>query len=640
MIWRAAMTSADLLQKLWLPSLAVVVALCVLLVLPRLLRRHFGAGVAYAAWWLLPVALLASQLPARTVETAPALQAVAVTDIVQPIVAAPVVAADHSLAWLLLWCAGALWMAWRLWHQQRRFEAALGRVRRWNVDLRQEDLWQAESRHGLPALLGALRPRIVLPDDFEQRYDARERGLMLAHERQHLRRGDHLANLVVAMLRCTFWFNPLVHLAAIRFRHDQELACDQAVIAAHPDSRRAYGEAMLKTLMAERQAPLGCHWGLSHPLKERVMQLKSPMPRAWVRRVGIAAVATLTLGTGFVVWSAQPGTVVATMTTASTATSAATTTAGAYVLADIRARIDDGPLSPSGTRRIRLGDRMEYVYRDADKELRLLTTVRPAGPGRFDIQASLERDGKVVASPRLITEDGKPAVFRVGEDTAADGFRGVEVTMQLISDASPPAPPAPPDAKEMPAPPAPPDVKNVPAPPAPPPASSSTRVMPLPPSPVPPTPPAPPKPPAPPAISASDRARAVQTVRAQADKAEVARAAAVAARADVVSNADNAEAARADAARAVAAAKEAQEAARVAESVAALVDPVTAERKRARFDAMTSEQRKAELAAMRERIEHRRSELRAMAAARDAAAPKAAPAAAADATPAPAPTAP
>ncbi|MES2672541.1 MAG: M56 family metallopeptidase [Pseudomonadota bacterium] len=436
--------TSEMLWIVWAATLAVGVAALLLMVLPRLLRRRFGAGVAYAAWWLLPVALIASLLPARVVETTVlpgVLQAAA-----RPVTTMPVeTIVDRSHWWLAAWLVGAIAMALRFWWQQRRFERALGELR----PLR-DRLWRAQASHGLPAVVGAVRARIVLPADFAERYDSEQRKLMLAHERRHLHSGDPLANLAITIVRCLFWFNPLVHLAASRFRHDQELACDQAVVAAHPNSRRAYGEAMLKTLMTDRQAPLGCHWGFSHPMKERVMQLKSPMPRAWVRRAGIAAVATLALGTGFVVWSAQPGRVVV--------RTPATTVDDADMLADIRVKIDDGALSPSGLRPIRFGDRMEYTYRDAGEELRLLATVQPAGKGRFDIQASLERDGKVVATPRLITEDGKPAVVRVGEDTAAGGFNGVEVTMFLTSNTAPPMPPAPPEP-----PPAP------PAPPAPPP---------------------------------------------------------------------------------------------------------------------------------------------------------------------------
>lgn len=623
------MTSAELLQRLWLPSLAVVAATCVLLLLPRLLRRHFGAGVAYAAWWLLPVAVVASLLPARTVETAPVVQAVAVIDIVQPIVAAPMAEADHSLLWLLLWCAGALGMGWRLWRQQRRFESALGHVRP-----RGEDLWQAESRHGLPALLGALQPRIVLPDDFEQRYDARERGLMLAHERQHRRRGDHLANLAVAAVRCVFWFNPLVHLAAIRFRHDQELACDQAVIAAHPDSRRAYGEAMLKTLMADRQAPLGCHWGFSHPLKERVMQLKTPMPRAWARRIGVAAVATLTLGAGFAVWSAQPARAV-TRAAAPVAVSAAAPAAmgdNYHIVLDLKT---DGQPPARFEAGGRFGSRFDLKHRDGrGNEIRVDGNVRRAGPDRFDVALALQRNGVAVGKPRLIVARDAPGAVKIGEETADGRFEGIELAMR-VDDTPPPPPPAPP------APPAAPSPRDAIAPPAPPaPPSPPAHAA----------PPAPPAPQTPRAMSAADRARTAQAVRAHADRADAARVAAEAARADAARNAGDAEMARADAARAMAAAKAAQAAARSAEALAVQVDPVTAEQSRARIAAMTAEERQAELAAIREHIAYRRDELRARAAAQEAASAPVAgpaasgttpvPAAAAAPTPAPAPTAP
>ncbi len=496
--------TSDALQMLWTATLAVGVAALTLMVLPRLLRRHFGAGVGYAAWWLLPAAFIASLLPGRVIETVAVpgvLQAVA-----RPVAMAPVEAiVDRTHWWLAAWLIGAIAMALRFWWQQRRFERALGELR----PLR-DRLWRAQASLGLPAVVGAVRARIVLPIDFAERYDLEQRRLMLAHERRHLQRGDPLANLAIATVRCLFWFNPLVHLAAARFRHDQELACDQAVVAAHPNSRRAYGEAMLKTLMTDRQAPLGCHWGFSHPMKERIMQLKSPMPRAWVRRAGIAAVAVLALGTGFVVWSAQPGRVV--VKTATTAVD------DADMMADIRARIDDGALSPSGLRPIRFGDRIEYTYRDAGEALRLLATVRPAGKGRFDIQASLERDGKVVASPRLIADDGKPAVVRVGEDNAAGVFRGVEVTMLLTSNTAPPMPPAPPEP-----PPAP------PAPPAPPPPpvpqvkhAGSGATAPSPPTIAAPAPPMPPVPRSAPAAVPAPHARAAAPTSAARASAPVA----------------------------------------------------------------------------------------------------------------------
>ena len=41
---------------------------------------------------------------------------------------------------------------------------------------------RAQTAAGCPALIGVLRPKVVLPDDFETRYTAQEQSLILAHE--------------------------------------------------------------------------------------------------------------------------------------------------------------------------------------------------------------------------------------------------------------------------------------------------------------------------------------------------------------------------------------------------------------------------------------------------------------------------
>ena len=466
------MDSPDLLDLLWRMTLVATVALAALLVLPRWLRTRFGADVAYAAWWLLPVSLVALALPARTVlPTLSTTPAPALHTLVQPVLAAPVQAADHSAWWLLAWLAGALLTALWLWHAQRRFERGLGALAPDD-----DGLWRAQASAGLPALVGALRPRIVLPDDFEHRYDASERGLMLAHERLHRRRGDHLANLAAAAFRCLFWFHPLLPLAAARFRHDQELACDRAVVAAHPDSRRAYGEAMLKTLMADRQAPLGCHWGVSHPLKERVMHLVTPAPRPWVRRFGAVLVATLLSGTGFAVWSAQPA------RSASGATGLATH-GGDYHIA-MELKTDGMPpahLDAGG----RYGTKFDLKHQNGrGGHFRIEGNVRKAGQDKFDVALVLTRDDVVVSRPRLIVARDTPGVVKVGEEKADGHFDGIELAMR-VDDTPLPPPPAPPEPPAPPAPPAPP----------PPPALATPAS--------PPAPPAPPKPAAPPARPAS-----------------------------------------------------------------------------------------------------------------------------------------
>jgi bla regulator protein BlaR1 len=433
------MGSADLLREFGDATLALSVAVALAFLLSGRLRPRFGAGVAYATWWLVPAALLAVLLPAPiaevTVAVAPATMPVAAV----AAVTMPAVPFDPAPWLAVLWLFGALAMALRLWRQQRRFERDLGRLR----PLR-DGLWLAQTSLGLPALLGVVRARIVLPDDFRLRYDARERRLMLAHERTHRRRGDHLANFAVAALRCVFWFNPLVHLAARFFRHDQELACDQAVIAAHPDSRRAYGEAMLKTLMADRQAPLGCHWGFSHPLKERVMQLKSPMPRPWARRIGATTVALLALGTGSAVWSAQPARAPRAAAEPAATTSAATTSAGTeaeavdvyHVVFDIKTdeqpptRIEAGGL---------FGSPLDIRYRDGrDHQILVGGSIRRSGTDHFDVALELKRSGAVVGKPRLIVARDEQGTVKIGEESGDGRFQGIELSMRVHDRGTPP----------------------------------------------------------------------------------------------------------------------------------------------------------------------------------------------------------
>src|SRR6201999_1923955 len=97
-----------------------------------------------------------------------------------------------------------------------------------------------------PAVLGMLRPRIVMPDAFQEHFTAAEQAAILAHERVHLARQDARINALAAFLRCFCWFNPLIHLGARWLRIDQELACDAIAVSASV-SRQTYAKALLKS---------------------------------------------------------------------------------------------------------------------------------------------------------------------------------------------------------------------------------------------------------------------------------------------------------------------------------------------------------------------------------------------------------
>lgn len=284
-------------------TLVLSAALLGVFVLRRAWRTFFGAGNALLLWALVPIVLIATLLPApvQTIDPAADPRARASGTVIAPMTPAarervgralprralpPIVANDavpsaqgpSPLAdpapkkrVLAAWLTGALLMVAALVVRQHRLLRSLGRL-----TLRRDGTFLSEQPDIGPILIGALRPRIVLPADFEQRYTRPQQDLIVAHERCHLRRGDTQFTLVACLLRCVFWFNPLVHLAWPRFRMDQELACDAAVLRAHPGHRRAYAEAMLATRTSAPALPVGCAWRTGHPLATRIRMICAP----------------------------------------------------------------------------------------------------------------------------------------------------------------------------------------------------------------------------------------------------------------------------------------------------------------------------------------------------------------------------
>lgn len=302
----------DLLMALGRGALAAGLTLVLVLAVRVPARRWLGAAFAYRLWLLVPVAALATLLPAPVRPLIPALQvAPSAPSSSATIELRAAVAQAASFDWqpwlLALWIAGALALVVVFARQQRRYLKNLGAL-----SAGDHGALRAQATDGCPALVGALRPRIVVPSDFELRYTKEERELVLAHERTHLVRGDAQINALAALLRCLNWFNPLFHLAASRFRFDQEIACDAAVISRFPEARRCYADAMLKAQRVgeswqELRLPAGCLWPASHPLKERIAMLKFPAMTGVRRTLASTAIVALVSSAGYASWAALPG---------------------------------------------------------------------------------------------------------------------------------------------------------------------------------------------------------------------------------------------------------------------------------------------------------------------------------------------
>ena len=136
----------------------------------------------------------------------------------------------------LIWAAGAILM---LLYALGSF---LRLRRRTGASLRVEGNVYLCDGIDSPFILGVFRPRICLPSRLEEP----QRSHVLAHERAHLRRMDHLWKPLGFLLLSLHWFNPVLWLAYVLLCRDIELACDErAVRDLDPEGRADYSQALL-----------------------------------------------------------------------------------------------------------------------------------------------------------------------------------------------------------------------------------------------------------------------------------------------------------------------------------------------------------------------------------------------------------
>lgn len=83
-----------------------------------------------------------------------------------------------------------------------------------------------------PALTASIKPKLLLPHSMMNGMDIRQIEYGIRHELMHYRRRDHLTALLLMLLRCVYWFNPVVWLASKQIETDMEAACDASVTAS------------------------------------------------------------------------------------------------------------------------------------------------------------------------------------------------------------------------------------------------------------------------------------------------------------------------------------------------------------------------------------------------------------------------
>lgn len=100
-----------------------------------------------------------------------------------------------------------------------------------------------------PFVMGFLRPKIYLSGIL----DPSEREYIIAHERHHIRRGDHIFKALAFLALTIHWFNPFVWAAFVLAGRDMEMSCDEAVIRKlGEDVRAEYSASLLNLATGQR----------------------------------------------------------------------------------------------------------------------------------------------------------------------------------------------------------------------------------------------------------------------------------------------------------------------------------------------------------------------------------------------------
>jgi len=157
-----------------------------------------------------------------------------------------------------IWLAGALvsliGIARSFWHVRGILKSSKPLVddATWQV---YRELQQASGTRSLPVVAwspritapvtgGVFSPLVLLPQDFSERFSARETRGVLLHEFAHVHGRDQIVLVMQQLAAALFWLHPLVHLLNRNLAQASEEVCDNHALTAM--DKKSYGNVLLR----------------------------------------------------------------------------------------------------------------------------------------------------------------------------------------------------------------------------------------------------------------------------------------------------------------------------------------------------------------------------------------------------------
>ena len=200
-----------------------------------------------------------------------------------PLTSSVLNAANAVSTWTVVWAAGVLVCAvlfsLAYWKCRKEFQTSIpvgnDFTENWlsvhqqgrRISIRQS------GRFSAPLTYGVLHPVILMPTSTKWE-NTDSLAYVLAHEYVHIRRFDSIRKLVLIVVLCVHWFNPLVWVMYILANRDIELSCDEAVVRLFGENAKAaYARALIS--MEETRSGLTplCNNFSKNGIEERIIAI-------------------------------------------------------------------------------------------------------------------------------------------------------------------------------------------------------------------------------------------------------------------------------------------------------------------------------------------------------------------------------
>ena len=189
----------------------------------------------------------------------------------------------HSavLVWFTGMCLMLFYLVFSYLRLQKKMRTAV---------LLRDNIWQSDFVDS-PFILGLIKPRIYIPFRLKEEVLSH----VLAHERAHLTRRDHLTKAFAFLLLSVYWFHPLIWAAYFLLCRDIELACDERVIQnLGEEETKSYLLSLIgydREEERKKMPALACPLAFGEvDLKERIIRAKT-----WKKPAFILILLTATL---------------------------------------------------------------------------------------------------------------------------------------------------------------------------------------------------------------------------------------------------------------------------------------------------------------------------------------------------------